>query len=407
MPSRRRLLGGVAAAGATLTGAGWLGRLGPVETRSPDSDAWPLERRDATNSASTDALAPEDPSVDWEREALGGRGFPTLVVDRDTVYVGGNRVATLDRSDGSLLWDADVPGDALALSDGALYAASGRTAPDADAPALRAFGAADGTERWSRSLPSPAYGLLATADGLFVGCHGSLVGVGPGGGDRWRLDAPGSGAVYPMVHDGSLYAGHPGYVRRYGRRRLLDVPLGSGPDPVWEGGEVSGSRPPTVVAGNLIMGSDQAPVDCGDPAVHAFDLEDGERAWDTVPGPTESEVGVTALTPARVGDVGATAVVRREDGERTSRVLGLDLDDGATLRREPLDAVPRAVAGSRNVFLVAGGGDPSVTDGYVRAYDQDGNDRWDVDFDAGVTAVAPVEGAVFVALEDGRVVRLA
>ncbi len=406
MPSRRKLLGGVAGGGVTLVGAGWVGRLGPVETRPPDADAWPLERRDATNAASTDAPAPGNPGVAWKRAATGDDGQSSLVVGRETVYVGGGRVVALDRTDGSSRWDVAASGNALALADGNLYAAPGRTAPDSESPTLRAYDTADGTELWTRSLPSPVYGLLSTADGLFVGCHGSLLGVGHGGDERWRLDAPGAGAVYPMVHDGSLYAGHPGYVRRYGRRRLLDVPLGAGPDPAWEGEDVSGSRPSTVVAGRLVMGSEQARVDRGDPAVHAFDLADGERAWNAVPGPDGSEVSVAALTPARVDDVGATGVVRLTDRERTYAVVGLDLRDGTRLWRRSLDGVPRAVAATRDGFLVAGGGTLSAVDGYVRAYAPDGSERWTVPLPAGASAVAPVDGAVFAALDDGRAVRL-
>lgn len=403
MPSRRRLLGGVAAGGATVLGTGWVGRVGPVETRPPGRDAWPLERRDAANTASTHGTVPDDPGVAWERAVEGVGGPATLVVDREAVYVGANRPVALDRSDGSRRWDAAAPGNALALADGRLYAATGRTHRTSDSPTVRAYDAADGTELWARSLPSPAHGVVPTADGPLVGCHGSLLGVGLDGSDRWRLDPPGLGAVYPMVHDGSLYAGHPGYVRRYRRRRLLDLPFGTGPDPAWRGGDVSGSRPPTVVAGRLVLGSERARVDRGDPAVHAFDLADGRRAWDAVPG---SDERVTALTPARVGDVGVTGVDRRVDEDRTAAVVGLDLRNGSHLWRVPLDTLPRAVAATRDRFLVAGGGDRSVTGGFVRAYAPDGSERWAVDLPAGVAAVAPVDGAVFATLDDGRAVRL-
>ncbi|MFB6087786.1 MAG: PQQ-binding-like beta-propeller repeat protein [Haloarculaceae archaeon] len=405
MPSRRTILKAGTAGGLALgTGALWTVRAGPVAVADPPADTWPQHRHDAANTARSAGSLPVNPTVAWSRQAVQ-RSWPSLVVGTDRVYVCGTEIAALARSDGRRQWRVDAAGSVLALgsvgSDPTLYVAHGYANDDAgrQTETLRAYDATDGTERWRHTLPMPVYGLVMTRDSLIAGCHGELVAVGHDGRRRWRRRADGLGAVYPMVHEGTLYAGLPGYVRRYRHRRLLAALLGQPPDTAWTGEDTSRAAPPTAAKGQLVMGSGQSAIDDGDPVVYGFDLAAGTREWGAGP---RTDTWRGALTPVQFGHTGLTAVWTEKEDEvfGSSRVVGIDLRDGSRQFATAVDA---------SFSSVAAGSDGAVfadSDGAIRAYHPDGRERWAVDAETGVTDVAVLDGRVFAAQEDGRVVAL-
>lgn len=415
MPSRRQFLAGAGVAGLGLASGGWVVRLGSIAVEPPPTNAWPQTRRDAANTASTDAEHPPDPSVAWAEQALGDGTSASLVVDEDTVYVGGETIAAHDRASGTNRWQVDAPGELLARHGDTLYAAPSRgTDPGDGRRTLRAYDVSAGVERWRADLPSVAYGLTPTEDAVFVGCHGSLAAYGPDGDDRWTKRVSGSGVVRPMVFDDVLYAAMPGYVSRFDSRRLLDVPFGSGPDPVWTGREVSRGYP-TGFDGRLLVGNEQRHVDVDDPGVSAFDANTGERVWQAITGPTGDGDRVRALTPARIHRrsnldpaLGVTAVSRSDGSASTDSVVGIGLRDGAVRWRRDLDPIVTAVAGVAGGAVVATDPGPtgSNASASVRGYSATGEERWRATFDRSVRDIAPVEGELFAVLADGRLLVL-
>lgn len=415
MPSRRRFLAGTALDGAGLAGVGSVVPIGDVASSDPPADTWPQMRRDAANTASTDATLPSDPTVAWEAGAISNSFAATVLVDEDSVYVGGNGVAAFDRTSGGQRWSVRSTNDRLALHDGVVYAAAG--CDTEGERTLRGFDAGTGAKQFETPLhdshghTTVAYGLVVTDDGLFVGGHGELLGFGLDGSHRWTVSPPGSGVVRPMVHEGTLYATHPGYVHRYDSRTLLDTVLKRGPDPVWRGGEVA-VGPPTIVGDSLLIGNDQSQVDVRDPGVTAFDRTSGEQAWTAIEGPSGDGDRVQALTPARAGrergrPVGVTAVSHGEGSDRTLTVVGLNLDDGSVRWRRESDRVATAVAGVTDGFVVGEWGENGDTlSGRIRVFGVDGEERWTVELGSPVLDVAPAEEELFAVLGEGRVVAL-
>lgn len=406
MPSRRTVLR-AGAAGGLAAGAGtlWATRTGPIRTTDPPPDTWPQHRRDAANTARADHSVPAGATVEWERDAISD-SIPSLVVGTDRVYVCGDGIAALSRTDGEVEWRVDAVGSTLALADvesdaPTLYVAHGRANDDElnrrDAPALRAYDATDGTERWRRSLPTLAYDVLVTDARVILGCHGTLLAVDRNGSRRWRLEPEGLGRVYPMVHEGTLYAGLPGYVRRYRRGRVLGSLLGTPFSVDWTGEDTSGPAPPTVAGELLLMGSEQAYFEGDDPVVYAFDRGSGERAWSAGP---RTETLRRALTPVQFGTVALTAFYShgQEAAGDSGRIAGLDLQDGSRRFSLPVE---------EPLWCVAAGSDCAVfggEDSELRAVRPDGRERWHVDTAAAVTDVAVLDGQVLAARRDGHVV---
>ena len=401
MPSRRTVLGAGAVAAVPL-GAVSTVRSGPIQTLDPPDDSWPQHRYDAANTARTDLSIPSEPTTEWSRRAVG-RSFPSLVVGNEAVFAGGAGITALDRSTGRRRWHEDAAGNELALVDvgsdePTLYVAHGvgPNEPDERSPALRAYDATDGTERWRHEIPTPAYGLVPTEAGVVLGCHGTLLAVGRNGRRHWTEEPPGSGAVHPMIHEGTLYAGLPGYVRRYRRRRHLALLFGSPPDVGWQGSDTSGAGPPTAACGNLVMGTEQAAFESTDPVVHAFDLASGERQWGAGP---RTATRRRMLTPVQFGNTGLTAirVTDGDDDSETTFVAGIDLRDGGVEFRRPVNGWFRRVAAGTDCAVFGGRG------GDLRAYWPDGRERWQTEVAAPITDLAVLDGRVIVAQANGDV----
>jgi hypothetical protein len=414
MPSRRQVLAGVGVAGLGAVAGGWSTRLGPVATESPPSNTWPQTRRDAANTASTDDQSPTDPSAAWEESAVADGTYGTLVADRETVYVGGSAIAAHDRTSGANRWRVRAPGELLALRDDTLFTATSRgTDGGPSTRTLRAYDVTAGTKRWQADLPSVAYGLTPTVDGIFVGCHGSLTAFGLDGRHRWTLESSGSGIVRPMVYDGALFAATAGTVSRFQSRRLLDLPVHGPPEPAWTGSDVYGGYP-TVLERQLVIGNEQSQVDVGDPGVTAFHLDSGEFVWSSVDGPSADErERIRALTPAKLGGPGAphpraaiTAVSRSDGSASTDSILGIDLRNGGIRWRRDVEPLVSSVAGVPGGAVVATDSGTTEAGGSIRAYSTAGEPRWVVEFDRAVTAIAPLAGELLALLRDGRVVSL-
>lgn len=420
MPSRRQFLAGAGVAGLGLASGGWAVHIGSIAAESPPTNAWPQTRRDAANTASTDAEIPSNPSVAWAEQAVGDGTYATLVADAETAYVGGAAIAAHDRESGTNRWRVDASGELLALHDETLYAApSHGTDPGDGRRTLRAYDVSAGVERWHADLPSVAYGLTPTEDAVFVGCHGSLAAYGLDGSHRWTLRTSGNGIVRPMVFDGALYAATPGHVSRFESRRLLDVPVGGTPDPTWTGPDVYGGYP-TVVGDTLVVGNDQSRMDVGDAGVSAFAVDSGEAAWAAIEGPSrDNPERVEALTPARVGGadqssrIGVTGVSRSDGSASDDAVVGIDLGTGEVRWRRELDPIVTAVAGVADGAVVATEAGNAGGAGSIRGYSPAGEERWVVEFDEAVSVadravrdVAPVAGELLAVLGDGRLVSL-
>lgn len=401
MPSRRTVLGAgaVASLGALSTV-----RSGPIQTLDPPGDSWPQHRYDASNTARTDLPIPSDPTIRWSRSAVG-RSLSSLVVGPETVFAGGIEITALDRRTGRQRWHKDATGNKLALvdvgsNDPTLYVAHGIDPYGSKelSPALRAYNAIDGTERWRHKIPRQAYDLVPTEPGVIVSCHDALLAVGRNGRRHWTTDPPALGEVYPMIHQGTLYAGLPGYVRQYGRRRQLDLLLGLPPDVGWHTSEVSAlPRPPTVARGNLVMGSEQQTFESGDPVLHALDLDSGDRQWGAGP---RTETRRQMLTPVQVGNTGLTAIrsIDDDDDSEATFIAGINLQDGSVeFRRAVTDWFPQVAAGANCAVFGGKSGD-------IRAYWPDGRERWQIKMGAArVTDLAVLDGRIITAQANGDI----
>ena len=403
-PSRRQVLAG--AAMLATAGVADLVHLGGIEGWAPDPDTWPLARFDAANTASTDATPPADPGVAWEYDELGYADRTALVVGSERVYAGGDGLVALDRTDGRPAWAA--PGASsgrLALRDGTLYSAVADEDRGVEA-GLRALEAAGGTRRWGRATPVEAVSLTVAGGTLFVGFDGGFAAVDAASGRRrWRVDT--GRPVSLAVHAGDLYAATwLGSVTRFAHRDLLDVALGSGPPSRWEstGPAVDAIGPP-VPTGDLVLAGQRD--DDGAAGVVAARHASGAVAW-TAAG-DDAGRSLRATAPAVAGGI-AVAGVRR--GRSTEVVRGesfaLSLGDGSVRWRVPHDAAyATTVAVVDGTALVGTRTTGPARAGSVRAYDlRTGEPRWRVDLGAEVTALAPVDGAVFATTHDGDVYAL-
>jgi outer membrane protein assembly factor BamB len=395
----------LAGAGVLATaGVAELVPLGGINGRTPREDTWPLARYDLANTASTDATPPADPSIAWSDDSLHPQIRTGLVVGPERVYAGGGGLAVLDRSGGDERWyDGNGGSGHLALREGTLYSATAGSGTLGDST-LRAFDAETGSLRWEHGLPFEATSLRVAGGAVFVAPGSAVAGYDADTGRR-RWSAPVPEESYLAVHGGDLYAGVEIHtVTRFRGRDLLDVPLGSGPGVRWES-EV----PMTDVTGPPVVGSDRVYArqrGRDRPALAACLRASGEGVWTAVsPGSgSERVVGATALA-VEEGRSGVAGVARETDDDWRHCVLGFDPADGRTGWRSDLGARRVSAAAVADGLALVGTTDLAAdSSGSVRASGLDsGEARWQVDLPAGVGALAPVEGTVFVACRDGSV----
>lgn len=445
MPSRRRLLAGLAG-GAVVGGVlGTRVSLGDVASWTPATDAWPLRRYDPENAASNLAVtAPTDPTVVWRERVLARSDHNTLVVGPNRVYAGSDAgpeppngaVVALDRTDGSLAWTADVATGSLALFEGRLYTGPANDGRDS----LTVYDAVTGdreAEAATEGLGERGH-LVPTPDGVFLGAGNVLTGRDLDGSVRWRRASHGQGV--PAVAGGHLYATG-GDAVRYDARTLSAVPTGTAPEQAWRTVYDSAltSLPPAVVGDTLLapgaVRSASVDPDAEEPPAPlvGIDTETGTVGWRVFAGGTGDARSETDDDTAQSGAVRATALAT--DGQRVyagiksgelstrSHAVGaVAVDSGEeSVLCSPDDWVSDlALVGNPGgdgatsgdpVLLVATAGDWENDDptqaGTVRAVDTARRaELWRVNVRAAVRALAPVAGAVFAVLVDGTVVKL-
>lgn len=417
MPSRRAILAGVAG----TVGAGLAAdriHLGDLDPWTPAPDTWPLPRRDLRNvAAAPTTAAPADPAVDWTVDLppdVPWRGAG-LLADRERVYAGTDGIVALDRTDGTEAWRITARGPRLARHDDRLFAATrpryeGR---DIATPGqLLACDPATGAVAWRRDLPGESGGLAVVNGAVVAARSTDVVAHETGSGiRRWRGSELAS-RTQPLVHEGSLYL-YEGTLTRFRPRDVLAVPLRGPPEPAWSrpfGHEV----PPVGIGSSVLVGATRGPpAEADRAALAAFHAADGDRQW----GAVMSEEALVAVGPM-TGDPGRgrayVPVYRQseatpEAGPHEAAVVAFEVADGSRnwRRRVPGYAWTTALAGDTVLVGTAAAEDRREPAGSVRGLAaDDGTERWRVSVDAGVVALAPVDGTVFVLTEMGTVVAL-
>lgn len=446
MPTRRRLLAGLAG-GAVVGGVlGTRVSLGSVASWSSADDSWPLRRFDPANTASNLAVsAPVDPSVEWRERVLDRSDYNTVVVGPDRVYAGtdtarsppNQAVVALDRAEGRRQWTDDIATGSLALFDGSVYAGPADDGTDR----IERYDAETGQQE--READTTGIGerghLLPTPDGVFLGAGNVLTGRDHDGESRWRCASGGQGV--PAVADGTLYAVGFDAVR-YDARTLSDVPTGDAPESTWrtDYDSMLTALPPTVVGETLVapggVPTESVDPDAEDPPapLAGIDTATGEIEWRAFAGGagrttrgTDSDRGVVRVTA--VATDGQRVFAGIKSGELSSRqhaVGSVFVDSGAESFRRASDdwIADLAVVGqpsgnsgagddsAGSVLLVATaadwGNDQPTQAGTIRAIDTTrAEELWRVSLRSPVRALAPVADAVFAVLRDGTVVKLA
>jgi sugar lactone lactonase YvrE len=157
------------------------------------------------------AFSPDGAKV-WERESgmtgvRGGAIGPGGVL----VFTAGNRLLAL-RPDGSVLWQADLPGSAglpVVAPDGAVHLGMLDQPSPSSPPAGRvSVYESDGRLRWSRPVDSPALqsGALAADGTFFIPSGPTLLAWNRNGTLRFRYTTEGNNLSAPLIgFDGSVY----------------------------------------------------------------------------------------------------------------------------------------------------------------------------------------------------------
>jgi len=211
--SRRGLLRGLA--GAALVGtAGCLGLEESPFSAGTDANAdWPMARHDPANAAfAPDAAAPRTGVAERWAEDVGFDVRAPAVVDGTVYAPAAEGLVALDAESGEERWrfaptEQPWPSPPV-VHDGVAYV----TMVDDDT--LHAVDAESGEERWRlagsghvHASPHLLAGQLVDDPAILVGGHDGVVrALGPGGDERWSVDAFGS--VRAMAYDGrGLYVG--------------------------------------------------------------------------------------------------------------------------------------------------------------------------------------------------------
>ena len=412
MVSRRALLALLGIAGTGTAGAASLLPTGPIDGWTPRPNTWPLPSYDlATTAANPQASPPDDPVVDWRSTGLGV-GSPGIAVGPERVFVGGDGLAAIHRSDGTDAWRRGVAAGPIALRGGTIYTAA-RDGPGT----VRAVDAADGEDDWTADGVREASSLLAADGRVLVGGEGGLGSHNQrGGARRWTSRTGGAAVRRPLVVDGSLYvAGDT--LRRLQPRTHLEVALGWVPGRVWET-EVQG-RVRRVAASDsrLLVGAFAPRAAVAVAAVTCHDRSDGSVLWTY---PASPSVGGAAAGGLAVHDgacfVGLTATGGESgdsDGGADSAGSGggdadsgagavhrVRLSDGQATWQQPVPGTVLDLAVAGDAVVVA------TTADTVLALDAaSGRERWSVQV-VEAEGIAAVADEVFVRTGRGAVARL-
>ncbi|WP_255151501.1 PQQ-binding-like beta-propeller repeat protein [Halorarius halobius] len=401
MPSRRRMLSAVGAAGvAALAGcsAGASQRV---------TGAWPQYGRTATNASATDARGPvEDVALQWDA-SLGLPLDQSPVVAGGRVFLGGlDRFVAFDAASGDEDWRVDIPEDqrfndsAAAVGDGTVVAGFGGV--------LRAFDAATGDEQWTER-PGDGISAPTLRDGILyygVAETGSVEARALADGSRaWRTEV-GEWLPGPVALAGDTVVVAAARDDDPGVLRGLDAASGEERwqydlDPEATDDESVEGDPSGVSAGG-----GRAYVGLDDGSVHAVRLADGERAWRFDPGTTVTYEGFggdaeprqpAVDAPPAVGD--GTVYVAHGDG----RLYAVDAGTGeADWSFWGWNAMPGQPAVGEDAVYVG------CADSFLYALDPiEGERRWEFSTRRAIRAApAVVDGHVFVTSADERLYAL-
>jgi outer membrane protein assembly factor BamB len=187
---------------------------------------------------------------DGVRKNVSGGALTDLAADGTLVYVGSRdgHLLALDRS--GVIWDAQLPGPAVAhpvVGDGSVFVAYAGTQEGPGGVA--AVSRTDGKVRWSSSIrggpgAGPALGALL----IVPGRSGELVGLDPHhGGVRWKSPGTAAFSVQPVIAGGMAYVGNAD-----GRVHRIDLHDGGEAWSVDLGGPITGD--PVLIDGRLLVG---------------------------------------------------------------------------------------------------------------------------------------------------------
>lgn len=423
-PSRRSLLGALAAAGAGgLAGCSYFDSPSPPVESRLDSADWLLAGHDTHQTGHNPAAAgvPDDPTEQWRIDfgldgATGGDALePRPVVVGDRVYLGGRRLSAHHRSDGTTDWEHDVNETLFsAVTDGdALYVPGWA---DFDSASLYAFDRDDGSRRWrvggDWSYVGPP---VVASDAVYAPTQSTLTVVGTDGEVRWRRPVDVNPAVRPAVTEDAVY--HLADGRQLGSYRrtpgVTTATVGSWPRPRWTGDEqYAVLAAPAVVDGRAYAGESITPYPAeprNDARLRCHDT-DGTVQWSRV-------IGARCASPAVAdGVVCALTGVHREVVDRGSHVEMRR--DGVLRAFDAGTGEPRwsrTYEGFGNALA-----DPVVADGvcYAALHDgvaeesrlvavgADGTERWRRSPSSRAYHLAVVGGTLLVTLAEGTVVAL-
>ncbi|MDN3024553.1 serine/threonine-protein kinase [Streptomyces sp. S.PB5] len=305
VPSRRRLLRGIAAGALVAAGAGTGGWL------------WLRDGEGDGDGGGGDASVPvvEPAVVDWDHDTggIGGKHGPCAAVSPDggQVYVGGADGSLHALTpDGTRLWATGLGGPVLfplATADGA-YCVVGGSVSGLCAVDLT------GRERWRLAL-GDTFGEFPVAAGELILVssrravdEGTVRAYRPDGTVAWETVVSGMPTSEPLVADGVVYVGTDA-----GLLAAMNADDGS---PLWTVRAGTACGRPALADGSLVVGAD------GDSHLYGISVT-GKRRWDGYGG--IGSVGRTTGFRTIFTAFGDLAVTTSE-----GLVVAVDPDDGST-----------------------------------------------------------------------------
>ena len=348
-------------------------RVAPVQ----DTGEWPMAMGGVGRSGYADERVPDRVAIAW-REGVGRGITAPLLVAGDVVIAAttSRSLVSLNAGTGSEYWDRRF-GAALAgppLRRGRTVYVSTR---DREARTF-ALDMARGRRQWSRRIGAARTDLLLHGETLFVTTEGrELVALETERGEiRWRARFAAAAAVAPVPFGGAVLL-----VTAADSVYRIDAASGRV--------DARGALPATPVA-PLALRGDTLIAALHSGAVVALHVPDMRILW-------TADVGAPILAPPAAADDGAVYVLARDATVWRIAQAGRDVRRIAALG----GAATGSLTLARDRLLVG------RLDGALFLLGVDGTILWRVDLDDSIVAPVSVhEGAVFVPLMHGAVVKL-
>jgi outer membrane protein assembly factor BamB len=393
-PTRRSLLRASAVAGT----AGLAGCLGDspladsplADPIPPAPDTWPLANYDPQQTAANrDAGPPTDPAVetfdstgDASTVVVGGQG------DERRVVVGGYDRLTAHRPDGSVAWRAG-DADEVAIRPGSdVCYATGGNAP------FRALSLADGSRQWTTEAPN-GFTVVPSTHGPFLPFNGGIDAYDREGTHRYRV-ARGDGLGHAGVAlADTVYVTDVGMAERLRPRGTIREFRERPPAAEWRVERSLGYCRTVAVADGTVFLTDERTDGTG--GVLALDAATGGVQWrrDLGQRPDGLAVGperlFLAMSIDRETEENLLFALRRDDGTTDWQAAEYGPDSG--YYADPVVAGDSVLVGGKQVDRRAG---------FLQSFTLAGDEQWTVEFETAVRAVAPVEGRLYVATDEGR-----